>query len=119
MVKLQIEQEPEKKALELLIHFNNPQLAATCCSPVLATKHHLGYGNSLINRMSELRCAPTLADIPTVPPPRCRKLSDHPPRWAINLTGGYRLIIEPSGEFGTNDPNTISEVTIIEITNLK
>ena len=103
----------------MLIHFNSPQLAATLESPMLIAKHHPRYANILINRMSELRCAPTLAEIPTTPPPRCRKLPDHPLRWAVNLTGGHRLIIEPNGTYDANDPKTISEVTIIEITNLK
>jgi proteic killer suppression protein len=67
----------------------------------------------LANRLSELRAANCLADIPHEPPPKRHKLSDNwDGCWGIKVTKNYRLVIRPIGDFDINDQTTITKMKI-------
>lgn len=70
----------------------------------------------IINRLSELRAANSLADIPEVPPPRRHKLmGNYAGCWSIMLSVNYRLIISPTGIYDYEDITSITEISIVDI----
>jgi len=77
------------------------------------------YGNNHIkisNRLSELRAANNLNEIPEVPPPRRHKLSGrYRDCWGIDYSRNDRIIIHPTGEYDINDLTSITEVIIIDL----
>jgi len=77
------------------------------------------YGNDQIkisNRLSELRAANNLNEIPEVPPPRRHKLSgQYRECWGIDYSRNDRIIIQPTGEYDINDLTSITEVLIINL----
>lgn len=77
------------------------------------------YGNDHIkisNRLSELRVANNLNEIPEVPPPRRHKLGGkYGDCWGIDYSRNDRIIIQPIGEHDINDLTSIVEVLIIEL----
>lgn len=77
------------------------------------------YGNDYIkisNRLSELRAANNLNDIPEVPPPRRHKLTgNYKDCWGVDYSKNDRIIFRPVGDFDINDLRTIVEVQIIDL----
>lgn len=77
------------------------------------------YSNNFVNisnRLSELRAAENLNQIPEVPPPRRHKLQgDLQGCWGINYSRNNRIVIRPAGEFDINDLSTINQITIIKL----
>lgn len=77
------------------------------------------YSNDFVNisnRLSELRAAENLNQIPEVPPPRRHKLQgDLQGCWGINYSRNNRIVIRPAGEFDINDLSTINQITIIKL----
>lgn len=68
------------------------------------------------NRLSELRSANNLEEIPPVPPPRRHKLkNDKNDCWGIDYSPNDRIIIEPYGKFDIEDLKTIREIKIIKL----
>lgn len=68
------------------------------------------------NRLSELRAANHLGEIPTCPPPKRHKLSGGlDGHWGINISKNYRIIIKPVGKFDPNELSTIVEIEIVSI----
>ncbi|MCC4044734.1 type II toxin-antitoxin system RelE/ParE family toxin [Enterococcus gallinarum] len=75
-------------------------------------KHH----KNLSIRLSELRAANCLCEIPDVPPPRRHKLKGgYAKCWGIDISANYRIIIEPSGTYSIDDLQTINEIKILNI----
>ncbi len=82
----------------------------------LIKKYHSNDFRHIINRLSELRAANNLSEIPETPPPRRHKLSgNYKDCWGINYSKNYRFIIEPYGSFDINDISSITEIKIIEL----
>lgn len=77
------------------------------------------YGNNSVkisNRLSELRAANNLGEIPETPPPRRHKLQGSRKNcWGIDYSKNYRFILEPYGEHDINDLSTIVEVKIVSL----
>lgn len=77
------------------------------------------YGNDftkISNRLSELKAANNLGEIPESPPPRRHKLKGNLKNcWGIDYSKNDRLVIEPTGGFDINDLSTITEVTIVDL----
>jgi len=72
--------------------------------------------NKLLIRLSELRAARSLSEIPNVPPPRRHKLSgDKNECWGVDISKNVRLVVAPRGEFDINDLGTITEIIIYNI----
>jgi len=77
------------------------------------------YGNdftSITNRLSELRTADCINDIPTVPPPMRHKLSgNYADCWGIKYSKNERFVIRPYGEYNINNLTTITQITIVAL----
>ena len=73
----------------------------------------------VIQRLNEIKAAPTLRDLGHLPPARCHALTgDYKGRYAVNLTHNYRLIFEPivgSGEAQVSGPLQLSQVREVRI----
>jgi toxin HigB-1 len=73
-------------------------------------------------RLDLLYAAPTLADVPTEPPPRCHLLTgDYVGCFAVVLGGNWRLVFRPNHdpvptlEEGGIDLRRVTAITVIEI----
>lgn len=77
------------------------------------------YGKDYIkinNRLSELRVANNLNEIPNVPPPRRHKLNgEYKDCWGIDYSKNDRIIIQPAGKYDINDLKSIAEILIIDL----
>lgn len=70
----------------------------------------------IMSRMTEIRAAHCLADIPTTPPPRRHKLDNNKDgMWGIDYSVNDRIIIEPIGDFDENDLTTITDIKIVSL----
>jgi len=68
------------------------------------------------NRLSELRVAHNLGEIPELPPPRRHKLKgDRKNCWGIDYSKNDRIVVLPEGEFDINDLSTITEIRILDL----
>ncbi|MDE8702827.1 hypothetical protein PZH32_07590 [Adlercreutzia equolifaciens] len=50
--------------------------------------------SQIVNRLSELRAAKCLGDIPTCPPPKLKRLGEGVNRWSVSLNSKYSFIVE-------------------------
>ena len=77
------------------------------------------YGSDYIkisNRLSELRVADNLKQIPEVPPPRRHKLDGkYVDCWGIDYSKNDRIVIQARGKCNINDLESITEVLIIDL----
>lgn len=70
----------------------------------------------VMNRMSEIRAANSLLDIPTSPPPRRHKLEPlNLDQWGIDYSPNFRIVIEAVGEYDRNDLSTIKTIRILRL----
>lgn len=84
----------------------------------LLKKYYSNHHNNIANRLSELRTANNLAEIPNVPPPRRHKLTDEKSRrncWGIDYSRNYRIIIQPIGDYDIDDLKSITRILIISL----
>ena len=83
---------------------------------VLIKKYYANVSVQLKNRLTELRAADCLNDIPETPPPRRHKLKgDRNNQWGVSVSKNERLIIQPIGDFDINNLNTIKSIKILSI----
>ncbi len=98
------------------IHYSSVKLEKILTDIRLLKKF---YGNDYIkisNRLSELRVANNLNEIPEVPPPRRHKLSGkYKECWGVDYSKNDRIIIQPKGEYDINDLKSIEEVLILDL----
>lgn len=98
------------------IEFASNKLEKKLSEPRLIKKYYGKQADKLINRMSELKAADCLNDIPHVPPPRRHKLEgDLDGYWGVDYSRNYRIILKPIGNFNINDVTTIKEIRIIKL----
>lgn len=72
--------------------------------------------NKISIRLSELRAASTLKDIPHLPPPRRHKLTgNREGHWGVDISKNFRIVIEPKGDFDKDDLNSITEILVCNI----
>lgn len=82
----------------------------------LMKKYYSNDYNKINNRLSELKAANNLSEIPEFPPPRRHKLKgDLQDCWGIDYSKNDRIIIKPIGEFNINDISTIIAIEIINL----
>jgi len=98
------------------IHYSTKKLEKVLTSMQQIKKH---YGKDFVkitNRLSELRAADNLKQIPEIPPPRRHKLfGNYAGCWGINFSKNDRIIIQPTGDYDINDLSTITEVIIVTL----
>lgn len=98
------------------IHYSSSKDQKIFTNQRLIVKRYGKIAMALMNRLSELRVANCLEEIPEVPPPRRHKLSgDYANCWGICLSKNQRLIVEPYGVFSIEDLKTIREIKIISV----
>lgn len=98
------------------IHYSSTKLEKILTNERLLKKE---YGRDYIkigNRLSELRAANCLNDIPSCPPPRRHKLEgNHTDCWGIDYSKNYRIIIQPWGTYDIADLTSIVEVKVLSL----
>lgn len=83
---------------------------------MLIKRHYSNIFVQLRNRLTELRAANCLKDIPETPPPKRHKLKgDKNSQWGISVSKNERLVIQPVGEYDINDLSTIKSIKILSI----
>lgn len=71
---------------------------------------------NVINRLSELRTANNLEEIPHIPPPRRHKLNgDFENCWGVDVSKNFRIILKPTGDWDEMDLKTITSIEILAI----
>jgi proteic killer suppression protein len=75
----------------------------------------------IMRRLVQVQAAQCLEDLPSMPPTRRHKLTgNRKEQYALDLTNGRRLILQPilpNGEPDlTSDPSRITRVRIVEVT---
>ncbi len=98
------------------IEYSSNKLEKILTNPRLLKKHYGKDFNRLSMRLSELRAANSLFDIPEVPPPRRHKLyGEWENCWGIDYSKNYRIILRPIGNFDLDDLKTINEIEILDL----
>lgn len=79
-------------------------------------KQYTAFYKKIINRMSEIRAANNLDEIPHLPPPRRHKLEgDYNDCWGIDISKNFRIVLKPIGKWNESDLKTINEIKILSI----
>ncbi|PKM67565.1 MAG: plasmid maintenance system killer protein [Firmicutes bacterium HGW-Firmicutes-2] len=98
------------------IEYSSNKLEKILTNPRLLKKHYSKDFKRLSIRLSELRAANNLSDIPEVPPPRRHKLhGEWTDCWGIDYSKNYRIILRPIGEFDLENIKSITEIEIIDL----
>lgn len=98
----------------MIIHYSSKKDKKILESERLIRIHYGKASTNLINRLSELRAANSLQEIPQVPPPRRHKLKgDKKDCWGIDYTKNHRIIVQPCGIYDINDLRSIKEIKIV------
>lgn len=98
------------------IQYYSKKIQKILTSERLLKKHYNNDYLRLTNRLSELRAANNLEEIPVVPPPRRHKLSgDRESCWGIDYSKNDRIVIEPCGKYDINDLSTITAIRILSL----
>lgn len=106
----------EKQEDGMLIKYSSKKLEMKLTDLRLLKKYYSNDYNRINNRMSELKAANNLSEIPECPPPRRHKLNgDLMGCWGINYSRNDRIIIRPIGEFDINDISSIVQVEIVDL----
>lgn len=100
----------------MIIHYASSKMKKTLENERLMKKKYSSNFERLRNRLTEIKYADSLADIPEVPPPRRHKLTgSYANCWGINFSKNDRIIITPVGDFDIEELNTIVEVKILKL----
>lgn len=98
------------------IHYSSTKQEKILTDIRLLKKYYSNNYTKIMNRLSELRLANNLNEIPDVPPPRRHKLKGNLKNcWGIDYSKNYRIIIQPVGVYDINDLNTIKQILIVEL----
>ena len=98
------------------IFYSSTKLEKILTDPRLLKKYYSNDYERITNRLSELRLANSLNEIPEVPPPRRHKLSGNRRNcWGINYSKNDRIVICAVGEFDINDLTTIKAIEILDL----
>ena len=101
----------------MVIKYSSKKLEKKLTDLRLLKKYFSNDYNKINNRLSEIKAANNLSDIPECPPPRRHKLNgDLQGCWGIDYSQNDRIIIRPIGDF---DINNISSIAAIEIVDLE
>lgn len=98
----------------MTIYYATKKLEKILTDVRLIKKYYSNDFTRICNRLSEMKAANNLSEIPEVPPPRRHKLiGNHQGCWGIDYSRNDRFIIKPSGEFDLNDLSTIVAIIIL------
>lgn len=98
------------------IHYKTKKLEKILTNERLIKKHYTAFYEKLCNRLSELRAANNLKEIPNYPPPRRHKLDGYlDNHWGIDISKNFRVIVRPIGTFNIENLSTIIEIEIISL----
>lgn len=98
------------------ISYSSTKLEKVLTNERLIKKEYTAFHKKLSNRMSELRTANNLDEIPHIPPPNRHKLSgDYSDCWGIDVSKNFRIVLRPTGTWDSNDLKTICNIQIIII----
>ncbi|MBY7144593.1 type II toxin-antitoxin system RelE/ParE family toxin [Virgibacillus sp. NKC19-3] len=98
------------------ISYSKKKLERILTNERLIKKHYTPYYQKLQNRLSELRAANNLAEIPHIPPPRRHKLvGNYENCWGIDVAKNVRIVLKPNHENTKIDAAIINHVEIIKI----
>ncbi|BDS16172.1 hypothetical protein JUM001_04060 [Clostridium perfringens] len=79
-------------------------------------RYNKEHAKRIKSRLTELRSAKNLNEIPQTPPPRRHKLNgEYKNCWGVDYSRNFRIVLEPIGNFDINDLSTITEVKIIAL----
>ncbi|CAF1851236.1 MULTISPECIES: type II toxin-antitoxin system RelE/ParE family toxin [Bacillus] len=82
----------------------------------LIKKEYTLFYKKVINRISEIRVANNLDEIPHVPPPRRHKLDgDYNNCWGIDISKNFRIVLRPIGDWDESELKSINEIEILSI----
>jgi len=107
----------------MVVHYKSQKMKKLC-DRADVMKKELGneMADKLQNRLVLLEATPTLAGIPTDPPPRCHELHENRHgQFAVDLKYPYRLIFLPANKpipvdiNGGIDLTRVTEIEILEI----
>lgn len=100
----------------MVITYSSKKIEKKLTDLRLLKKYYSNDFNRIINRLSELRAANNLLEIPECPPPRRHKLSGKlQDCWGIDYSKNYRIIIRPIGDYDYNDLSSIKEIEIVDL----
>jgi plasmid maintenance system killer protein len=107
----------------MTIFFLTKRLQKECSTKREAVRAHGQHcGRRLMQRMNELSAAATLADVATLPGPRCHELTGgRKGQLSVDLQHPYRLLFIPANDpvprkpDGGLDWSKVTEIEIIEI----
>ena len=105
-----------ERSVNMEIEYASNKIKKILEDEVLIKKYYANISVQLKNRLTELRAADCLNDIPETPPPRRHKLKgDRNNQWGVSVSKNERLIIQPIGDFDINNLNTIKSIKILSI----
>ena len=100
----------------MVISYSSNKLKKILSDPRLTKKYYSNDYQKITNRLSEMKAANNLSEIPECPPPRRHKLyGELKDCWGIDYSKNDRFIIKPVGEFDINDLSSICEIEIIDL----
>ena len=100
-----------ERSVNMEIDYSSNKLKKILEDELLIKKYYTNICTQLKNRLTELRTADCLKDIPETPPPRRHKLTGNKnEKWGISVSKNQRLILEPDGDYDINDLTTIKSI---------
>lgn len=98
------------------IYYSSNKLKKILEDELLIKKYYTNISTQLKNRLTELKSADCLKDIPETPPPRRHKLAGNlNEHWGISVSKNQRIILQPTGSYDINDLTTIKSIKILSI----
>lgn len=103
-----------EKRMKIL--YSSKKLEKILTNPRLLKRYYSNDYSRIMNRLSELKAANSLAEIPTTPPPRRHKLKGElSGKWGIDYSANHRIVLCPAGKYDINDLSTITEIIILSL----
>ncbi len=98
------------------ISYASKKLEKILTNERMIKKQYTAFYKKIINRMSEIRAANNLDEIPHIPPPRRHKLEgDYNDCWGIDVSKNFRFVLRPIGDWDETDLKTINKIQILSI----
>lgn len=98
------------------ISYASKKLEKILTNERMIKKHYTAFYKKIINRMSEIRAANNLDEIPHIPPPRRHKLEgDYIDCWGIDVSKNFRIVLRPIGDWDESNLKTINKIQILSV----
>ena len=103
----------------MVVEFESEMLRNKLCGAAGPQGFYPALSRSITNRISELRAAKSLGDIPTAPPPKLRLLSEAENKCAVALDEKHSLVLraihEPCDDRFNCSTTSITSVCVLSI----